>query len=29
MLHGVNFVDLTADEELSGEETETDEEVEL
>jgi len=29
MLHGVNFVDLTADEELSGEETETDDEIEL
>lgn len=29
MLHGINFVDLTADEELSGEETETDEEIEL
>jgi hypothetical protein len=27
MLHGVNFVDLTADEELSGEETETDDEI--
>jgi len=27
MLHGVNFVDLTADEELSGEETETDDEM--
>lgn len=26
MLHGINFVDLTADETLSGEETETDEE---
>lgn len=30
MLHGVNFVDLTTDETLSGEETETDDEgVEL
>jgi len=29
MLHGVNFVDLTADEELSGEETETDDEMEV
>lgn len=28
MLHGVNFVDLTADETLSGEETETDDEGE-
>lgn len=27
MLHGINFVDLTADEELSGEETETDDEI--
>ena len=27
MLHGINFVDLTADETLSGEETETDEEL--
>ena len=29
MLHGINFVDLTADEELSGDETETDDEIEL
>jgi len=27
MLHGINFVDLTADEELSGDETETDDEI--